>query len=29
MNISATFGEQGNYQFIATNGDIDVTASTT
>ena len=27
MNISATFGEQGNYQFITTNGDIDLTLS--
>jgi DUF4097 and DUF4098 domain-containing protein YvlB len=27
MNISATFGEQGNNQFIATNGDIDLSHS--
>jgi len=27
MNISATFGAQGNYQFITTDGDIDLTLS--
>jgi putative adhesin len=27
MNISATFGAQGNYQFITTNSDIDLTLS--
>ncbi|HKF36292.1 MAG TPA: DUF4097 family beta strand repeat-containing protein, partial [Ktedonobacteraceae bacterium] len=27
MNIAAAFGEQGNYQFIATDGDIDLTLS--
>ncbi len=27
INISATFGEQGNYQLIATNGDIELTLS--
>ncbi len=27
MNISATFGQQGTYQFIATDGDIDLTLS--
>jgi DUF4097 and DUF4098 domain-containing protein YvlB len=27
INIAATFGQQGNYQFIATDGDIDLTLS--
>jgi Putative adhesin len=27
MNISASFGAQGNYQFITSNGDIDLTLS--
>ena len=27
MNIAVTFGEQGTYQFISTDGDIDLTLS--